>query len=120
MQTNSFDLLRRRQVYPKQATHKKGSAIEYVSKNRIFTDADDYSMEIELPLADCPQDLDVYVNVSNTIVQQNNELKDLSIVYKKSRPKQRSNSADVRACMALLQRGTHLTALCRCKSNTIS
>ena len=120
MQTNSFDLLRRRQVYPKQATHKKGSAIEYVSKNRIFTDADDYSMEIELPLADCPQDLDVYVNVSNTIVQQNNELKDLSIVYKKSRTKQRSNSADVRACMALLQRGTHLTALCRCKSNTIS
>ena len=60
MQTNSFDLLRRSQVYPKQATLKKGSAIEYVSKNRIFTDADDYSMEIELPLADCPQDLDIF------------------------------------------------------------
>ena len=42
----------------KQAALKKGSSIEYVSENRIFTDADDYSMEIELPLADCPQNLD--------------------------------------------------------------
>ena len=79
MQTNSFDLLRRRQVYPKQAALKKGSSIELCmdkfgcasaikarfiafdlhkfSENRIFTDADDYSMEIELPLADCPQSL---------------------------------------------------------------
>ena len=31
------------------------------SENRIFTDADDYSMEIELPLADCPQNLDIFV-----------------------------------------------------------
>ena len=29
------------------------------SENRIFTDADDYSMEIELPLADCQQNLDI-------------------------------------------------------------
>ena len=59
-QTNSFDLLRRSQVYSKQAALKKGSSIEYVSENRIFTDADDYSMEIELPLADCPQNLDIF------------------------------------------------------------
>ena len=30
------------------------------SENRIFTDADAYSMEIELPLADCPQNLDIF------------------------------------------------------------
>ena len=60
MQTSSLDLLRRRQVYLKQAALKKGSSIEYVSENRIFTDADDYSMEIELPLADCPQNLDIF------------------------------------------------------------
>ena len=30
------------------------------SENRIFTDADDYSMEIELPLADCPQNLYIF------------------------------------------------------------
>lgn len=35
----------------KQAALKQGSSIEYVSENRIFTDADDYSMTIELPLA---------------------------------------------------------------------
>ena len=29
------------------------------SENRIFTDAYDYSMEIELPLADSPQNLDI-------------------------------------------------------------
>ena len=44
----------------KQAALKKGSSIEYVSENRIFTDADDYSMEIELPLEDCPQNLDIF------------------------------------------------------------
>ena len=44
----------------KQAALKKGSSIEYVSENRIFTDADDYSMEIELPLADCPRNLDIF------------------------------------------------------------
>ncbi len=34
------------------------------SENRIFTDADDYSMEIELPLADCPQNLDIFVMIT--------------------------------------------------------
>ena len=34
----------------KQVALKKGSSIEYVSENRIFTDADDYSLEIELPV----------------------------------------------------------------------
>jgi len=59
-QTSLLDLLRRRQVYQKQAALKKGSSIEYVSENRVFTDADDYSVEIELPLADCPQNLDIF------------------------------------------------------------
>ena len=44
----------------KEASVKKGSSIEYVSENRIFTDADDYSMEIELPLAECPQNIAIF------------------------------------------------------------
>ena len=48
----------------KQAALMKGSSIEYVSENRIFTDADDYSMEIELPLSDCPQNLDIFATPS--------------------------------------------------------
>ena len=43
-----------------QAALKKGSSIEYVSENHIFTDADGYSMEIELPLADCPHNLTIF------------------------------------------------------------
>ena len=48
------------QIDGKQAALKKGSSIEYVSENRAFTDADDYSMEIELPLADCPQNIAIF------------------------------------------------------------
>ena len=44
----------------KEAALKKGASIEYVSENRIFTDADDYSMEIELPLAGCQQNIDIF------------------------------------------------------------
>ena len=59
----------------KQAALKKGSSIEYVSENRIFTDADDYSMEIELPLADCPQNLDIFADALNTAERLNKKLK---------------------------------------------
>ena len=43
-----------------QVALKKGSSIEYVSENRAFTDADDYSIEIELPLAECPQNIAIF------------------------------------------------------------
>ena len=43
-----------------QVALKKGSSIEYVSENRIFTDADDYLLEIEFPLAECPQNIAVF------------------------------------------------------------
>ena len=39
------------------------------SENRIFTDADDYSMEIELPVVDCPQDLDVFGMITRKDVE---------------------------------------------------
>ncbi len=55
----------------KQAALKKGSSIEYVSENRIFTDADDYSMEIELPLADCPQNLDIFGMITRVLQDTN-------------------------------------------------
>ena len=38
------------QIDGKEAALKKGSSIEYLSENRAFTDADDYSLEIELPV----------------------------------------------------------------------
>ena len=48
------------QIDGTEAALKKGSSIEYVSENRAFTDADDYSLEIELPLADCPQNIAIF------------------------------------------------------------
>ncbi|MBR0493696.1 MAG: hypothetical protein IJJ83_08050 [Muribaculaceae bacterium] len=59
-----------------QVALKQGSSIEYVSENRIFTDADDYSMEIELPLADCPQNLDIFANTLNSTDNLVKELKE--------------------------------------------
>ncbi len=44
----------------KQAALKKEASVEYVSEKHFFTDTDDYTMEIELPLADCPQSLDIF------------------------------------------------------------
>lgn len=35
-------------------------SFEYVVENRLFADADGYSLEIKLPLAGCPQNLDIF------------------------------------------------------------
>ena len=53
----------------KEASLKKGSSIEYVSENRIFTDADDYSMEIELPLAGCSQNINIFGNITRKDIE---------------------------------------------------
>ena len=44
----------------KEAQMKKGSSFEYVSENPLFTEASDYSMNIEFPLKDCPQNILIF------------------------------------------------------------
>lgn len=44
-------------------------------------DADDYIMEIDQPLADCPQNLAIYCNSLNSTEWQNKELKWLGIQH---------------------------------------
>ena len=44
----------------KKAVLKKGSSFDYVSENRAFSDADDYTLSITLPLAGCPGNLDIF------------------------------------------------------------
>ena len=56
----------------KEAALKKGSSIEYVSENRIFTDADDYTMEIELPLAGCAQNMAIFGMLTRKDVDTDN------------------------------------------------
>lgn len=47
----------------KLAAIKKGVAFEYVSENRLFTDADDYSLDITLPIKGCPQNYEIFGRV---------------------------------------------------------
>ena len=44
----------------KLAARKKESSLEYELKNYIFIGSSAYSMEIELPLADYSQNLDIF------------------------------------------------------------
>ena len=44
-------------VNGQEAVLKAGSSFEYVSENPLFTEAEDYSLEIEFPLKDCPQNI---------------------------------------------------------------
>lgn len=43
----------------KVAAIKQGSTFDYVSENRLFTDSDEYSMNIELPL-DCKENFEIF------------------------------------------------------------
>ena len=54
---NSLSIGEVQPIISNQAALKKGLSIEYVSEDRAFTDADDYSLEIELPPAGCSQSL---------------------------------------------------------------
>ena len=47
-------------VNGKQAVLKEGSSFEYRSENPLFTDAEDYSLEIEFPMKDCPQNILIF------------------------------------------------------------
>lgn len=63
---------------------KKGASIEYVSENRLFTDADDYSLEIELPLADCTQNIEIFGHLTRKDVESDNIFSTLSCVTRTS------------------------------------
>ena len=86
----------------KQAALKKGSSIEYVSENRIFTDADDYSMEIELPLADCPQNLDIFGMITRKDVDTGDIFFKRGSAALRKRPEGRWRTLCVRICSACL------------------
>lgn len=47
-------------VNGKKAVLKAGSSFEYVSENPLFTEAEDYSLEIEFPLKNCPQNILIF------------------------------------------------------------
>lgn len=44
----------------KEAVLKAGSTFEYVSENPLFAEAEGYSLEIEFPLNDCPENILIF------------------------------------------------------------
>ena len=44
----------------KQAVMKEGSSFEYHSENPLFTEAEDYSFDIEFPMKDCPENILIF------------------------------------------------------------
>lgn len=51
-------------VNGKRAVLKKGSSFDYVSENRSFGDADDYTLSITLPLAGCPENIAIFGRIN--------------------------------------------------------
>lgn len=64
----------------KNAVLKKGSSFDYVSENRSFSDADDYTLSITLPLADCPENLDIFGHVDRMDVDSRHVVLEASII----------------------------------------
>lgn len=64
----------------KYAVLKKGSSFDYVSENRSFSDADDYTLSITLPLADCPENLDIFGHVDRMDIDTRHIVLEASIV----------------------------------------
>lgn len=72
-------------VEGKQLAIKKGSSFEYVSENRLFSGADDYTLDISFPLKDCPENLEVFGNINRIDVAVrdisfNCEIRDRSMI----------------------------------------
>lgn len=47
-------------VNNRKAVIKSGSSIDYVSENRLFLGRDSYTLSISFPLADCPQNREIF------------------------------------------------------------
>ena len=66
----------------KTAALKKGSSFDYVLENRAFSDADDYTLSITLPLVDCPQNLDIFGHLDRKDIDSRSVMMEASIIDK--------------------------------------
>lgn len=67
-------------VNGKNAVLKKGSSFEYHSENRAFSDADDYTLSITLPLRGCPENLEIFSNIDRIDINSRHTILDASII----------------------------------------
>ena len=64
----------------KRAALKKNSSFDYVSENRAFSDADDYTLSITLPLAGCQTNLQIFGHVERMDFTSRHIIMEASIV----------------------------------------
>ena len=67
-------------VNGKIATLKQGASFEFVSENRSFTDSDGYSFSMSFPLADCPDNIDIFGHLNRTDVDKTQIIFDCEII----------------------------------------
>jgi hypothetical protein len=51
-------------VNNQEAAISEGLSFDYISENRLFSSADGYTLSIDFPLKDCPQNLAIFGNVN--------------------------------------------------------
>ena len=64
----------------KNAALKHGSSFDYVSENRSFSDADDYTLSITLPLAGCASNIDIFGHIDRKDITARNAVFPASII----------------------------------------
>lgn len=66
-------------INKKEAVIKKGSSFEFISENRYFTGSDSYTLAIEFPLADCPQNTKIFGHINRKDIESKQYLFDCEI-----------------------------------------
>lgn len=61
---------------------KEGTSFDFVSENRYFTDADEYSMSISVPLEGCPQNISVFGHLTRKDVDNPKSVLDAEIRHR--------------------------------------
>lgn len=64
----------------KQVALPEDFEFEYISENRLFTEADDYSLSITLPLAGCPTNTNIFGHVNRADVHTSKLIFDCEII----------------------------------------
>ena len=68
-------------IEDKKAILKKGSSFDFISENRLFTGSDSYTLTMTFPLADCPQNRDIFGNIERKDVVKDKVIYDCVISH---------------------------------------
>lgn len=64
----------------KKAVLKKGLSFDFVAENRSFSDADNYTLSISLPLAGCPENIAIFGHINRMDIDTRQIVLEASII----------------------------------------